>query len=157
MDITINDKQPTPAIYNVKQYTSSDVFVFYMPLSELDLLDTAKLTANIITKNFTTEITPEIEQNDVVIKWNVSAKETAKSGRFELQLELTDGERIWRSYKAVFVVSDSVDGGNDDASEDDKTEEESSYTIGIPEPIVSGVVSDIVGVPEEMEEDEENE
>lgn len=112
MNILITNKQPVPSIYNVKQYTSSDIFVFYVPLTELELLNTDKLTANIIAENFTTSITPTFNDTYAVIEWKTKAKETAKSGRFEVQIELSDGESVWRSYKALLVISDSVDGGD---------------------------------------------
>ena len=107
MRIDILNKQPIPAIYNVKQYSDKAYsFVFYVPLSELPTENV--LTAAVKTDDFTEELDIETENDMLVILWQPDINETKYAGKFDIQLEITGENYVWQSYKAAYIVSSGI-------------------------------------------------
>ncbi len=107
MRIDILNKQPIPAVYNVKQYSDKAYsFVFYVPLSELP--NENVLSAAVKTSNFTSGLDIETEGNTLVMPWYPDINETKYIGKFDIQLEITGENYVWQSYKAVYIVSSSI-------------------------------------------------
>ena len=109
MDIYIQNKQPVPCIYNVKQNTNhTDRFIFYIPSTEIG---PGNIAVYIETDNFIQKIEHSIEEEYIRCLWSPDVSQTQKAGSFDIQLKVVVGETVWRSYKALYVVSGSVDSG----------------------------------------------
>ena len=107
MRIDIINRQPIPAVYNVKQYSDAAYdFVFYVPLSELP--NENVLSAAVKTVNFTSQQDIEVENDTLVIQWRPDINETKYIGKFDIQLEITGENYVWQSYKASYTVSTSL-------------------------------------------------
>lgn len=109
LDIYINGKQPIPAIYNVKQFSAgADEFIFYIAKSGMIEKDLRGAAARIKTSNYTSAVELSEAGDFFVLKWLPDAKATERAGSFELQIEISKGDFIWQSYKAAFIVSESL-------------------------------------------------
>ena len=107
MRIDIKNKQPVPAVYNVKQFSDAAYrFVFYVPLNELP--DENIVLAAVKTINFTKELDIEVEGSTLVLEWRPDINETKYAGKFDIQLVITGENYVWQSYKAAYIVSSSV-------------------------------------------------
>ncbi|MBR6400120.1 MAG: hypothetical protein IKS17_02700 [Firmicutes bacterium] len=107
MRIDIVNKQPIPAIYNVKQYSDAAYsFVFYVPLSEMPNANI--LSAAVKTINFTDVLDIRTAGDTLVMEWLPDINETKYTGRFDIQLEITGENFVWQSYKAVYIVSAGI-------------------------------------------------
>ncbi len=107
MDIRIENRQPVPAIYNVKQFSDKAyTFVFYVPLSELPNRNVT--AAAVKTENFTSELEIKAADSTLIMEWRPDINETKYAGKFDIQLEITGAGFVWQSYKAAYIVSASV-------------------------------------------------
>ena len=104
MTIDINGKSPKPRIINVKQYTSGvDTITF-----NLNGVMTAagELTAAVVSDEYRQSIT--LNGNTAV--WCINSVFTSKSGTYNIQLEISNGESVWKSDLMMLIVSGSVSG-----------------------------------------------
>ncbi len=109
MDIIFNGKQPIPAIYNVKQYSSGvDEFIFKIA-KNLFKSDMSGAEFTLKTSEFT--VSPEVSEDEeyFILRWLPGVRETAKAGAFVLQAEIKKGDVVWQSYEAAFIVSKSLE------------------------------------------------
>lgn len=114
LDIYIQNKQPIPCIYNVKQNTNhTDRFIFYIPSTDIDLGNIEDIAVYIETDNFIQKVEHSAEEKYIRCLWSPDISQTQKAGSFDIQLKIVVGETVWRSYKALYVVSGSVDSGGE--------------------------------------------
>lgn len=104
MEITIcvKGRSPTPGVINVKQYSAkADVVTFV-----LDGVFSDKAACAIIGEKYR----QSIELKDGKAVWEIAGEFTQKRGCFDMQLEVTDGETVWKSDVMLFIVSKSTSG-----------------------------------------------
>ena len=112
MNIYVKNRQPVPAIYNVKQFSANAyTFVFFVPKNELNISDFSAAEAVVKTSAFTTELDITDGEDYIILVWVPNGTETAAAGSFDIQLQITVGNYIWQSYTASYVVSGSVPAG----------------------------------------------
>ena len=112
MNIYVNNRQPVPAIYNVKQFSANAyTFVFFVPKDELNINDFSSAEAVIKTSAFTTALEIVDGEDYIILVWVPSSAETAAAGTFDIQLQITEGNYVWQSYAASYCVSGSVPSG----------------------------------------------
>ncbi|MBR6401579.1 MAG: hypothetical protein IKS17_10240 [Firmicutes bacterium] len=107
MDIFVVNRQPIPAVYNVKQYSDAAYsFVFHVPLSELP--NGNVVSAAVKTSRFTKVLDIETADDMLVMAWSPDITQTSAAGKFDIQLEITGSGFVWQSYKAAYIVSSSL-------------------------------------------------
>lgn len=100
--IGVKGRSPTPRIINVKQYSSGvDRIVF-----TLEEVFGDKAVCAVVGKDC--RQSAELDGNRAV--WNIAEDFTRKSGSFDIQLEITDEERVWKSDVMLLIVSRSTEG-----------------------------------------------
>jgi hypothetical protein len=102
MDFTINvtGRSLKPRIINVKQYSNKADRVIFTP----DSMPYDNATCYVISKACKQSVA--YEDNRII--WDIDSSFTAKSGTFDIQLEISDGEKIWLSDVMLLIVSESV-------------------------------------------------
>lgn len=102
MEIGIKGRSPKPRIINVKQYSSGvDRILFTLDEGFSD-----EAVCAVVGKTYRQNA--ELKGNTVV--WNIAGEFTRKSGSFDIQLEITEGEKIWKSDVMLLIVSESTSG-----------------------------------------------
>lgn len=104
MEIVFKEKQPIPSIINVKQYESNVTKIVF----KVKKVFSGDKKVYITSENFKTELSFIENETEIVAEWNIA--ETRKKGSFDIQLSIENDEKIWKSYKFAFVVSESVGG-----------------------------------------------
>lgn len=104
MEITIGirGRSPTPRVINVKQYSSkADVVTF-----ALGEVFSNKAVCTVVGEEYRQSI--ELKGGKAV--WEIAGAFTQKRGSFGIQLEVTDGETVWKSDVMLLIVSESTGG-----------------------------------------------
>lgn len=104
MEITIGIKgrSPTPRVINVKQYSSkADVVTFAFSEVFSD-----KAVCAVVGEEYRQSI--ELKGGKAV--WEIAGAFTQKRGSFDIQLEVTDDETVWKSDVMLLIVSESTGG-----------------------------------------------
>lgn len=104
MEITIGirGRSPTPRVINVKQY-SSKVDVVTFALGEVF---SNKAVCAVVGEEYRQSI--ELKGGKAV--WEIAGAFTQKRGSFNIQLEVTDDETVWKSDVMLLIVSESTGG-----------------------------------------------
>lgn len=101
MVVNMTDRTPKPRVINVKQYASkTDRVVF--------TLDSVPFEgdATIVGEEYRQSVSCENGQ----IIWDIDGCFTQKSGTFDIQLEMSNDEKVWRSDVMLLIVSKSTEG-----------------------------------------------
>ncbi len=100
--VRVTGRNPVPRVINIKQGTlAADRVIF-----TLDTAFTSAAKCAVAGDIYRQEA--EFEGKAVI--WNISEEFTRRKGSFDIQLEITDRGRIWKSDVMVLIVSESTSG-----------------------------------------------
>lgn len=108
MTIEVTGTQPKPRVINVKQ-NSAGVDEISFKISGLSAF-TAKAALSVRSDTYKQELSGSISGGELLAVWSIPLEFTKKSGCIDIQLELTEDSRTWKSDKLVLIVSESVSG-----------------------------------------------
>ena len=100
--IKVTGRNPVPRVINVKQGSAdADKIIFIL---DTDFGNTARCA--VIGDKYR----QAAEFNEGIVIWNIAGEFTQNKGSFDIQLEITQGERVWKSDVMVLLVSESAEG-----------------------------------------------
>lgn len=102
MTVDVAGREPKPRVINVKQYSSGvDKVVF-----NFDELPLQNAACSIINNDYKQTLNL---QNDKA-EWLIPLAFTQSTGCFDIQLELSKENQVWKSDNMVLIVSESTEG-----------------------------------------------
>lgn len=104
MRVKFNGRTPKPRIINVKQYTNgADRIIF-----DFDTVPIEDAVCRVTSDSLSQTVT---DSGGAVI-WDIGDAFTQKSGTLKVQLEMSSGDKVWKSDVMLLIVSESTDGSN---------------------------------------------
>jgi hypothetical protein len=140
--ITINGREPKPRVINVKQYSANvDSIVFDIVDDELPT-DNAKCFIAGSVYRQSIDLVPTATGG--AAQWIISSAFTKESGAFDIQLEVTSDNKVWKSDVMLLIVSYSPTGNNTPSTDDTDTGKATDTLIYTVKPIYNFITTQAI-------------